>query len=156
MVKEGADEQQEGFPERFADSGSGGRDGTGGGGAGRTGIFAGARLHEREARAVGGEEGVHVPKVTVAGGKVTILTPHPMTPPHFIVKHTLLTPEGKIIGEKTFTAAGADWVAVTGWFICNIISTTWGTLICVESFSDGAKTVINGRTLKIIPTFLAA
>jgi superoxide reductase len=25
--------------------------------------------------------------------------------PHFIVKHTLLTPEGKIIGEKTFTAA---------------------------------------------------
>jgi hypothetical protein len=60
------------------------------------------------------------------------------------------------IAQKTFTAAGADWVAVTGWFICNIISTTWGTLICVESFSDGAKTVINGRTLKIIPTFLAA
>ena len=52
-----------------------------------------------------GKEGAHVPKVTVAGGKVTILTPHPMTPPHFIVKHTLLTPEGKIIGEKTFTAA---------------------------------------------------
>ena len=52
-----------------------------------------------------GKEGAHIPKVTVAGGKVTILTPHPMTPPHFIVKHTLLTPEGKIIGEKTFTAA---------------------------------------------------
>ena len=51
------------------------------------------------------KEGAHVPKVTVAGGKVTILTPHPMTPPHFIVKHTLLTPEGKVIGEKTFTAA---------------------------------------------------
>ena len=60
------------------------------------------------------------------------------------------------IPQKTFTAAGADWVNVTGWFICNIVSTTWGTLICVESFSDGAKTVINGRTLKIIPTFLAA
>jgi superoxide reductase len=52
-----------------------------------------------------GKEGSHAPKVTVAGGKVTILTPHPMTPPHVIVKHTLLTPEGKIIGEKTFTAA---------------------------------------------------
>jgi superoxide reductase len=52
-----------------------------------------------------GKEGAHVPKVAVAGGKVTILTPHPMTPPHFIVKHTLLTPEGKFIGEKTFTAA---------------------------------------------------
>ena len=52
-----------------------------------------------------GKEGAHLPMVTVAGGKVTIQTPHPMTPPHFIVKHTLLTPEGKVIGEKTFTAA---------------------------------------------------
>jgi superoxide reductase len=52
-----------------------------------------------------GKEGAHVPIVTVAGGKVTIQTPHPMTPPHFIVKHTLLTTEGKVIGEKTFTAA---------------------------------------------------
>jgi superoxide reductase len=52
-----------------------------------------------------GKEGLHVPKVAVTGGKVTILTPHPMTPPHFIVKHTLLTPDGKVIGEKTFTAA---------------------------------------------------
>src|SRR5512141_2651935 len=52
-----------------------------------------------------GKERTHIPKVTVAGGKVTILTPHPMTPPHFIVKHTLLTPGGKVIGEKTFTAA---------------------------------------------------
>ncbi len=52
-----------------------------------------------------GKEGAHVPKVDVAKGKVTILTPHPMTPPHFIVKHTLLTTKGRIIGEKTFTAA---------------------------------------------------
>lgn len=52
-----------------------------------------------------GKEGAHVPKVSVAGGKVTILTPHPMTPQHFIVKHTLLTPDGKFLGEKTFTAA---------------------------------------------------
>jgi len=35
-----------------------------------------------------GKEGAHVPKVTVAEGKVTFLTPHPMTPPHFVVKHT--------------------------------------------------------------------
>jgi superoxide reductase len=64
----------------------------------------GASRH-RHQRTFTVKEGAHVPKVTVAGGKVTILTPHPMTPPHFIVKHTLLTPEGKIIGEKTFTAA---------------------------------------------------
>jgi superoxide reductase len=54
-----------------------------------------------------GKEGAHAPKVTAEGGKVTILTPHPMTPAHFIVKHTLLTPEGKVLGEKTFTASDA-------------------------------------------------
>jgi superoxide reductase len=52
-----------------------------------------------------GKEGAHAPKVAVEGGRVTILTPHPMTPAHFIVKHTLLTTEGKVLGEKTFTAA---------------------------------------------------
>jgi len=51
-----------------------------------------------------GKEGGHAPKVTVAGRKVTILTPHLMSEPHFIVKHTLLTADGKFLGEKTFTA----------------------------------------------------
>jgi superoxide reductase len=50
-----------------------------------------------------GKEGAHAPKVTVEGGKVTILTPHPMTAAHFIVKHQLLTADGKVLGEKTFT-----------------------------------------------------
>ncbi len=58
--------------------------------------------------------------------------------------------------QKTFTASGGDWVNVTGWFICAIASGTYGPLICVESFSDGAKTILNGLTLKVIPTFLAA
>jgi superoxide reductase len=49
-----------------------------------------------------GKEGAHVPKVTVEGRKVKVVTPHPMTEKHFIVKHTLVTPEGKFIGEKTF------------------------------------------------------
>lgn len=52
-----------------------------------------------------GKEGTHAPKVTVEGRKVTILTPHPMSEPHFIVKHTLLGADGKFLGEKTFTAA---------------------------------------------------
>jgi len=52
-----------------------------------------------------GKEGTHAPKVTVEGGKVTIETPHPMSAPHFIVKHTLLTSTGMFLGEKTFTAA---------------------------------------------------
>jgi superoxide reductase len=50
-----------------------------------------------------GKEGAHAPKITVEGRKVTILTPHPMSEPHFIVKHTLLTADGRFIGEKTFT-----------------------------------------------------
>ena len=32
---------------------------------------------------------------------------HPMTEKHFIVKHTLLTPEGKVLGEKTFVSTDA-------------------------------------------------
>ena len=52
-----------------------------------------------------GKEGTHAPQVTVEGGKVTILTPHPMTPEHFIVKHTLIGADGKFLGEKTFSAA---------------------------------------------------
>jgi superoxide reductase len=52
-----------------------------------------------------GKEGTHAPKVTVEGREVTILTPHPMSEPHFIVKHTLLTADGQFLGEKTFTAA---------------------------------------------------
>jgi len=31
-----------------------------------------------------------------------VVTPHPMTQKHFSVKHTLVTAEGKFIGEKTF------------------------------------------------------
>ncbi len=52
-----------------------------------------------------GKEGSHAPKIIIEGRNVTILTPHPMSEPHFIVKHTLLTAEGTFLGEKTFTAA---------------------------------------------------
>jgi superoxide reductase len=54
-----------------------------------------------------GKEGAHAPRVTVEGGKVTIVTPHPMSAAHFIVKHTLLDDAGKVLGEKTFTNADA-------------------------------------------------
>jgi superoxide reductase len=49
-----------------------------------------------------GKEGAHAPQVTVEGKNVKVVTPHPMTEKHFIVKHTLLTPNGKVLGEKTF------------------------------------------------------
>jgi len=49
-----------------------------------------------------GKEGTHAPKVTVEGKTVSIVTPHPMSEKHYIVKHTLLTTKGKVLGEKTF------------------------------------------------------
>ena len=49
---------------------------------------SGSKQRESPGRTAGPTAGVHLrTKVTVAGGKVIILTPHPMTPPHFIVKN---------------------------------------------------------------------
>ncbi len=46
--------------------------------------------------------GSHAPKVKVSGGNVEIATLHPMSEKHYIVRHTLVTKDGKVIGEKTF------------------------------------------------------
>lgn len=45
----------------------------------------------------------HVPKLEIAGGKVKLTTPHPMTEEHFIVRHGLLLADGTVVGNKTFT-----------------------------------------------------
>lgn len=45
---------------------------------------------------------LHVPDVKVADGKVTIKTFHPMTAEHYIVRHTLVSEKGKVLGDKTF------------------------------------------------------
>ena len=47
--------------------------------------------------------GSHAPKVKVEGRKVTIETVHPMTKAHFIVRHTLVSEAGEVLGAKTFT-----------------------------------------------------
>ena len=44
----------------------------------------------------------HAPVVTVRGRRLTIETRHPMTVKHYIVRHTLVTPQGDVLGEKTF------------------------------------------------------
>lgn len=56
------------------------------------------------------KEGSHAPKVTVEGRSVKVVTSHAMTEKHYIVRHTLVTPEGKVIGDKTFgnTDPGAE------------------------------------------------
>jgi superoxide reductase len=45
---------------------------------------------------------LHVPIITVKGNQVTIFTNHPMTKPHYIVKHTLVDEKGVVLGDKTF------------------------------------------------------
>lgn len=49
-----------------------------------------------------GKAGIHVPKVTVNNNEVTLVTDHPMTEPHYIVRHTLVDELGIVIGSKTF------------------------------------------------------
>ena len=53
----------------------------------------------------------HAPVVTVAGSKYMVVTNHPMTEPHFIVRHTLVAADGEVLGEKTFSPADAKAVS---------------------------------------------
>lgn len=76
-----------------------------------------------------GKEATHAPKVALEGRKVKVTTPHTMSEKHFIVKHTLLTPEGKFIGEKTF--AGTDPVAESSYDLPEgFKGILWATSFC--------------------------
>lgn len=76
-----------------------------------------------------GKEGTHAPKVTVEGKTVKIVTSHPMSEKHYIVKHTLVTAKGQFIGEKTFantdTAAESSYELPEG-----VKGTLWATSFC--------------------------
>lgn len=94
------------------------------------GTFPVALIYTREAPGRwAGKEGAHAAKVTMEGRSVRVVTPHPMTPKHFIVKHTLVTPEGKFIGEKTFEntnpAAESSYEVPEGFR-----GTLWATSFC--------------------------
>ncbi len=52
-----------------------------------------------------GKEGIHVPQVTISGSKVDVVTNHPMSDAHFIVRHTLVLENGTFVGAATFTPA---------------------------------------------------
>jgi superoxide reductase len=45
----------------------------------------------------------HAPIVKVQGNKIRISTNHGMTEKHYIVRHTLVTAEGEVVGETTFS-----------------------------------------------------
>ncbi len=49
-----------------------------------------------------GKAGSHAPVVHVDGDQVTLVTEHGMSEKHYIVRHTLVTEAGEVIGEKTF------------------------------------------------------
>jgi len=46
---------------------------------------------------------LHIPETTVANGKLTIKTPHPMSEAHYIVSHTVVLGDGTFLSRKTFT-----------------------------------------------------
>lgn len=54
-----------------------------------------------------GKTKTHAPVVSVEGDTYKIVTNHPMTEPHFIVRHTLVAADGEVLGDKTFTANDA-------------------------------------------------
>jgi len=49
--------------------------------------------------------GTHAPGVKVEGSKVSLVTTHPMSEEHFIVRHTVVLADGTVVGGKTFTPA---------------------------------------------------
>ncbi len=49
-----------------------------------------------------GKDKSHAPVVTIQGNKVTVETKHGMAPEHYIVKHTLLSETGEVVGENVF------------------------------------------------------
>ena len=76
-----------------------------------------------------GKEGAHAPVATVNGKMVTVKTPHPMTKEHYIVKHTLITTDGKLLGEKIFT--NTDLAAESSYTLPDgFKGTLWATSFC--------------------------
>ena len=48
-------------------------------------------------------EKLHIPETSVADGKLTVKTPHPMHEAHYIVSHTVVLGDGKFLSRQTFS-----------------------------------------------------
>jgi len=55
--------------------------------------------------------GSHAPVVKVEGRKVTLTTKHPMSEKHYIVRHTLVSADGTVLGSKTFYPSDKEAVS---------------------------------------------
>ena len=53
--------------------------------------------------------------------------------------------------QKTFTASGAAWGSIYGYFITTAATGTAGKLVGVETFSDGPYTINDGWSAKVTP-----
>lgn len=49
-----------------------------------------------------GKAGSHAPVITGTDGKITVETKHGMSNEHYIVKHSIVTEEGEVLGENIF------------------------------------------------------
>lgn len=49
-----------------------------------------------------GKAGSHAPVVSLDGNNVTLETKHGMEEMHYIVKHTIVTSSGEVLGEQVF------------------------------------------------------
>ncbi|MBU0480455.1 MAG: twin-arginine translocation signal domain-containing protein [Proteobacteria bacterium] len=75
-----------------------------------------------------GKVGSHAPVVTINGRKVTIETKHPMSEAHFIVRHTLVSSTGEVLGDATFT--GTDKKALSEYEVPAGHSDLYATSFC--------------------------
>jgi superoxide reductase len=50
-----------------------------------------------------GKSASHVPVIEINGNSVKVTTNHVMTQEHYIVRHTLVSQIGEVIGDKTFS-----------------------------------------------------
>jgi len=65
-------------------------------------IFHGIIYSEKDQGKWEGKAGSHVPKVRLKGSELTIVTNHIMSKIHYIVRHTLVSAKGEVLGAKTF------------------------------------------------------
>ncbi len=56
--------------------------------------------------------GSHLPVVTLNGGKVTVETMHGMSDKHYIVRHTIVSADGEVLGENTFSPTDKKAISV--------------------------------------------
>lgn len=58
--------------------------------------------------------------------------------------------------QQTFTANGANWGNVSGYFLCDAANGTAGNLIAVENFSDGPYNILDGLSVLVTPGIVTA